>query len=321
MALVIALSFAFHERAGSNAAFGRVPPRSPQPISPPGTIQSPPAQMTQTPEEGSAEKGFIAAFSKSISFYGRVVDQDGTPISDADVTLAANDKPFGGRPSQYARKSDVDGLFSIEGIKGLTLAIEVSKPGYRVIPPADNKVTSSGLFEYGLSSIRGPYRSDKNTPTVFTLYRPGAPQILTKVGRKNFIISRDGAPLRISLDRDKAHEVIVRCWNNDRGRPVEQRQYDWRLEVTVVNGGLTPGAGIFDFIAPPDGYRPNEKIEMPASLSPQTWRAIVERSYFLRFDDGTFARAKLTMHAEGDHFLTWESFFNPAHGNRNLEGD
>ena len=266
---------------------------------------------------GAQEKSFITAFNTPIAFYGRVIDQYGDPVPDADVKLSANDKAFGGQPSHYARKTDTAGRFSIEGIVGITLGVEVSKPGYRGIPPVYGKVTSSGLFEYGLSS-QEPYHSSKDAPTIFTLHKVGTIEPLVKVGEKNVRIARDGSPLSIAVDGQGAHPVILRCWNQELQRPANQRQYDWRLEITVSNGGLLKREDAFAFEAPQDGYVSSNTNEMLASLGDQ-WRSVAERSYFIKFDDGTFARANLEMHAGGDHFVVWESFFNPKPGSRNLE--
>lgn len=263
------------------------------------------------------EKAFITAFNTPIAFYGRVMDQYGDPIPDADVRLSANDKAFGGHPSQYVRKTDIDGRFWIEGIVGITLGVEISKPGYHSIPPAYGKVTSSGLFEYGLSS-QGSHRSSKDAPTIFTLLKVGTIEPLVKIGKKNFRMARDGSPLSIAVDEQGAHQVILRCWSQELQRPETQRQYDWRLEVTVAKGGLLRREDAFAFEAPQDGYVSSETIEMLASMGNQ-WRSFFERSYFIKFDDGTFARANLEMQAEGDHFVVWESFFNPKPSSRNLE--
>lgn len=273
------------------------------------------------PSAAVQEKRFIDAFRKPISFYGRVVDQHGNSVSDADVKFAANDKPLGGRPSEYKRKTDSTGSFSITGISGLTLAVEVSKPGYVVIPPADNKVTSSGVFEYGLSSIRGPHQPRAESPVVFILHKPGTLEPLVRIGRKDFRIARDGSPLTIPLDEGQAHQVILRCWNSDASRPQGQHQYDWRLEITVPAGGLIYRTDPFNFEAPTEGYGSSDTIEMPASLPAGKWNGIAERAYFLRFNDGVFARATLEMHAGGDHFVVWESFLNPKVGSRILESD
>ena len=88
----------------------------------------------------------------------------------------------------------------------------------------------------------------------------------------------------------------------------------------MPKGGLLKREDAFAFEAPQEGYAASNTNDMPASLGNQ-WRSFAERSYFIKFDDGTFARANLEMHAAGDHFVVWESFFNPKPGSRNLESD
>lgn len=265
------------------------------------------------------EKAFAMAFKTPITFYGRVIDQHRDPVSAANVRMAAVDTPWE-RPSIYERKTDDNGLFSIEGIAGLDLSVEVSKPGYRTIPRSEGKPSSSGLFEYSVSevSVRGAHRPDKDAPTTFMLHKPGTIEPLVKVGEKNFRMARDGSPLSIAVDEQGAHQVILRCWNQELQRPAGQRQYDWRLEISVPNGGLLERKDAFAFEAPEGGYLPSDTVEMPASLGNQ-WRSFAERSYFIRFGDGTVARANLRMRAGGDHFVVWESCFNPKTGSRNLE--
>ena len=301
----------------SSAAVTPVP-HAQKEVPAPGAIDEATAPPTPPPPTTfeAQEKAFITAFKTPINFFGRVLDQHGEPVAEADVRLSANDKAFGGQPTKYSRKTGAAGEFSITGIGGLTLAVEVSKPGYRVLPPVYRKTTSSGLFEYGLS--RGPYQSSEAAPTIFTLHKPGAIEPLVQVGEKNFRMARDGTPVLIAVDPQGMHQVTVRCWNQELQRPAGQRQYDWRLEVSVSNGGLLARTDAFAFEAPLYGYLPSDTIEMPASLGNQ-WRSFAERSYFIRFDDGTFARAKLEMHAAGDHFVAWESFFNPKAGSPNLE--
>ena len=262
---------------------------------------------------------FTAAFLTPISFYGKVVDQYGLPVSEANVKLSSNDKPLGGNPSEYSRNTDANGLFSISGIVGLTLAVEVSKPGYRVMPPVDNKTASSGIFEYGLSSAKGPYQANRNAPTIFTLHKYGQLVALKKVGEKNFKVARDGTPLSIFLDNN--HQIVIRCINTELNRPAGQREYDWRLEINVLNGGLIIRKDSFVFEAPESGYQSGEIINMPTSLPIGQWRDSVQRSYFIQFNDNTFARVNLDMQAGGDHFVVWESFLNPTPGSRNLEFD
>ena len=299
----------------SNAATTPVPQSQNESPTPAAVSQAPPPQKPPPAFPfDMQEKGFIMAFKTPIRFYGKVIDQHGVPIPAADVRMAAVDKPWG-RPSVYERKTDNDGLFSIEGIAGLDLSVEVTKPGFRVFSAADNRVTSSGIFNYGLAH---PHQPDKAAPILFVLHKPGTIEPLVKIGEKNLRMARDGTPLSIAVDEQGVHQVVLRCWNQELQRPAGQRQYDWKLEVSVPNGGLLARKDAFAFEAPQDGYAPSDTIDMPASLGNQ-WRSFAERSYFIRFGDGTFARTKLEMHPGGDHFVAWESFYNPKAGSPNLE--
>jgi hypothetical protein len=273
--------------------------------------------------QGPGEKTLIerlkSDFMRSIDFYGKVVDQHGFAVPDADVQAEANDKIGGGRPSQYKRRTDEAGLFSFVGLHGLTLGVEVSKPGYRGVLPSYGKVTSSGVFDYGLSSQK-PYSSSQREPTIFILNKPGVSAPLVKNGEKSFPIAPDGSPLLVTLD-SPAHQVRIRCWSNDLQRVEGQQKFDWRLEIEVPNGGLVARKDVLDFEAPTDGYFPKDVINMPASLpyGNDGWDSFAERAYFIKFGDGVFCRAKFEVHFGSERFVVWESFLNPHAGSRNLE--
>jgi hypothetical protein len=243
------------------------------------------------------------------------VDQNSAPVVGANVQIAANDDAFGRKPSQHTLTTDAAGLFAISGIKGITLAVEVSKPGYRVIPPADNRVTSSGVFNYGLSSNRGRHQPDPDNPVRFVLHKIGPSESLYRVPSKDYPIAQNGSPLVISLDPTGTHQVAVRCWSN---KLDNQERYDWRAEISPVKGGLLTKTET-SFEAPPDGYVLKDSIDMPASLPRERWDSFIEKAYFLRFNDGHFASAKVQIHSSGDRFVTWQSFLNATPGSRNLE--
>jgi hypothetical protein len=278
------------------------------------TQTSPSATHSSVSVETQQRK-FIDAFNSPITFFGQVVDQNGVAVVAADVRFAANDSAFGGKPSQYMAKSDNEGRFSISGIKGISLAVEVSKAGYRIVPAADNRVTSSGVFNYGLSSTRAKHQPDPGNPVRFVLHKLVPSEALYKVPSKDYPIAQDGSPLVISLDPAGIHQVMLRCWSNgEQG----QQQYDWRAEVAPINGGLLAKEDL-SFEAPTSGYTAKDSIDMSASLSRQQWDSSVEKSYFLRFEDGFFGTAKVQIHSRGDHFVTWESSLNATRGSTNLE--
>jgi hypothetical protein len=291
-----------------------------EPSSTPPASEPPPPIRSPAPVSFEArQRAFIAAFKKPISFYGKVIDQHGDPVAGARVTFSANDDPMARTSSEYVRTSDSDGLFSIDQIVGFSLAVAVSKAGYKGIAQNDSRiVTSSGVFDYGIESASAPRLPDKNAPAIFRLHKIGIVEPLVKISEKNFRMARDGTPLLIAVDKEGAHQVLLRCWNQELRRPAGQQQYDWKLEVSVPNGGLFPRRDAFAFEAPQDGYAASDVIDMPMSLPYQEWDSFAARSYFIRFGDGTFARINLRMRAGGDHFVVWESFFNPKAGSPNL---
>ncbi|TLD72720.1 carboxypeptidase regulatory-like domain-containing protein [Phragmitibacter flavus] len=279
----------------------------------------------QNQNEPNPEKlrEFELAFLTPITFYGKVVDQYGDPVPQANVRLAANDKPWG-KSSKHDKFTNGEGLFSIAGIRGISLFVEVSKPGYHQLPKSENQVGSGSSFPYSTQSVKGPHRPDKENPVMFVLYKQGVLEPLIKIGRKQFKVSRDGMPTVINLNPNltgNVHQMTIKCWNKEKDKPPGQRQYDWTLEIAVHQGGLIQRKDSFDFIAPLEGYQPSEAIQISASLPLGEWRDTVMRSYFVKFNDGVMARVDIEMIAHGDHFAMWKSYLNPKAGSRNLESD
>jgi hypothetical protein len=300
----------------------------------PPELQDSPAQLTtagsispvmsgrSNPPATLQNRQFLSAFATPIEFYGKVIDQNGQPVSAASVKFVANDKPTGGRPSQFKTETDNSGNFSLTNVAGLTLAVDVSKPGYRPIPPEYGRVTSSGVFDYGLSSAKGPHRPDRANPIVFRLHKYGPQESLVRIEEKHFRIARDGSPLSIPLDRtpSRNHEVVLRCWNTETQGVAEQKPYDWSFEIIVAGGGLVRRNDELDFQAPESGYTARDQLAMTQNLPANQWQSFAALSYFIRFNDGIFARADIRIRAAGDHFVVWQSYLNPS-GSRNLEYD
>jgi len=277
------------------------------------------AQQRQQQEQTNPEKlaGFKASFATPINLYGKVLDQHGDPVTSADIQYSVLGLT-GKQKKQITSKPD--GSFEITGHHGGTLGVEVSKSGYRKMPGADDKVGSGKLFYFGLGH---PPVSSPEAPVVFTLQKPGVIEPLIHAEERNYRLPRDGSPTEIDLHQggNNSHRVVLRCWNKElEPRSQTEPQYDWRLEIAVPDGGITERKDNMAFEAPSVGYEPKASIEMPVNAKPH-WSASAERSYFIRFEDNTFARVALRMRARGDHFIVWESHLNPKPGSRNLEAD
>ena len=256
-----------------------------------------------------------------ITFYGKVVDQHGDPVPQADVKTEVADHPFGGSRLP-ARQTDAAGRFSITGIHGISLSIRVSKKGYNGMPAKAGKLGSGGDFDAvdpGSAGIRFP---DASKPVVFTLYKQGAMEPLVKV-RKNYLMAHDGAPVPVQLDPgvpNSSHQVILKCWSKDQEpRPAGEWRYDWRLEISVPEGALKLRDDDYAFEAPMDGYQASDSIAMEAAQTQPAWKDRARRSYFIRFSDGVFARVDVEMLTGGKHYAKWASHLNPRPKSRNLE--
>lgn len=253
-------------------------------------------------------------------FRGRVVDQNGDPVAEARISISRH-TTFFSKGTRSELKADDEGNFSIFGIFGAGLYVAASKAGYY---PLYESNTRKGMEESAEAYWGGyDHRSSPDKVEVFRLWKAMPGEKLIHHHEKSYRIDRDGTPKVINLVPDEAyhaHSIEIRCWTHDEKR-VNGRGYDWRCEIRIINGGLRHRADEFDFEAPKDDYLPLVVIDMPWLVNGQankSWRGDVAHDYFLRFDDGVFARAKVRMIAGGDHFVVFESVLNPKTGSRNL---
>jgi hypothetical protein len=254
-------------------------------------------------------------WKRPINFYGRVIDENETPVAGAKARFVWNDLSIEGT-STAQTISDADGLFSLLDRKGKGLTVTVTKDGYYTFHDSDRP-----SFEYA-----NPYDAlfvpDSNNPVVFHLRKKGTGEPLLTFS-KNFAIPRDGTPVGIELSEGKKvslerADLVVRCWTQDREKDSSNR-YDWKLEIQVPKGGLLESTNEFPFLAPVDGYKERDEIEMPKTLE-GAWKRTFERKYFVKTRKGSYGRIQFRMIAHGDHFCIIDSALNPP-GSRNLEYD
>lgn len=246
-----------------------------------------------------------------IEFYGKVVDESGSLVTNARVDFSCNDVSVNGT-STYHRTSDTNGLFSIAKIRGKLLVVSVSKEGYY-----SSRADTSAFCYAGEHSNFVPNRAK---PELFHLRRIGKAEPLVYV-KRNFRMKGDGDPVQISLRSGKVvvqreADFRLQCWMNQ--NPGNWK-YDWRYRLTVIGGGLQEYTNEFPFEAPLEGYKPFDEVGMPVSLGDK-WAPSTRKSYFLRLADGSYDRLNLDVIPGGDHFFEIESFLNPS-GSRNLEFD
>ena len=271
----------------------------------------------------NAIMAFAAALMKPFHFVGKVVDQNGEPVPNANVRWGANNSPDPYKSGTRGETtSDANGFFFIDST-GIGLFAEVSKPGYDHIPSelGGGKRGSSGGFVTGgrLGKSDSPMGT-RDDPSIFVLRKMGETVPLIK--SENFVrVQRNGSPVGIKLESAQVAsdgDIIVEAWTNDETKD-GAGHYDWRCRITAPNGGLIERGGQFAFEAPVNGYKPSDEINMPRTA--ERWKPQESREYFVKLTDGRYARIRFEMVAGGDNFVSITSYLNPTPGNRNLEFD
>jgi hypothetical protein len=283
-----------------------------------GVISSEDAAKALVQQESVREgKVWDALFLTPIGFYGKVVDEKGTPIPGANVSLSFDDTLAETKSKQSAFTDDA-GLFSASG-HGLAIVVQVSKNGYYRLKKSD------GVFGYSQAAGRVDAHPDSSNPAIFVLRKMGSSVPLIHL-KRFFRISENGDPVEVSLYTGKTvsnglSDLKVEVWANVEGQKVNSNQpYDWHCRLSVPGGGLSQRAGEFDFEAPSDGYINSDEISMPVSAG-AIWRSKATREYFLHLGDDRYARVQIQVIAGGDHFFAIDSFLNPNSGDHNLEFD
>lgn len=136
---------------------------------------------------------------------------------------------------------------------------------------------------------------------------------------KQSLIARDGTPLRIELSPgEPASSMELQAWTNDQVRDA-QGQYDWRFKIRVPAGGLVERLDPAVFTAPENGYAAEFDYAMDQALPRDRWANSLGKSFFVHFNNNTYALVNVQMVAGGAHFVTLKAWLNPAAGSRNLQ--
>lgn len=260
----------------------------------------------------------MSAYATPIYFYGKVVDESGEPIEGALAKLIAADSPIE-NGTAYERVSDNQGLFSVTGARGAGIVIYVSKLGYH------STKQSQGRYVYGgVPSSDAPSNPTNNTPAVFVLRKMNTPASLIKLKTGSVMIPQNGQPVKLSLRRERAKllsnapegDLQFELWSDF----VEgAREYNWRFRMIVSGGGWIERTDAYAFEAPAEGYASVFEVSMP--MGADSWRPRLEKGFFLRLADGSYARVVLNAITGDNHFIVLESYLNPKAGDRNLEFD
>ena len=281
---------------------------------------APSSEQAQKEKRLKVIGSIIASLNTPITFYGKVIDQNGDPVPEANVDYGVIDR-FDADGSNYTGKADEKGGISKSGIHGAVLTVGIWKKGYYNIHSKSDMAFADGI---GPDPTRKPPPTKAN-PAVFILQKMGETGPLFYAGTRYYKMAKDGQPLEINLETGKEASrgqgnIRVERWANDTAKDKNGR-FDWRLRISVPSGGLVERHGQFEFVAPEEGYQLSDEINMPASLN-EKWQYTVNKSFFVKLPDGRYARIDITIQAGHNNTpFILDSYLNPDPGHRNLEFD
>ena len=301
----------------------------PPPISPPPSqANTPPAEIDLAPgrvrehQEVQRNQRLEEFFGAPVNFFGKVVDQNGNPVSGAKTFYNVSTASLSGSPALKGPDTNEYGAFEITGERGPSLSVSVDHPDFY------KTGTSHQRFAYahaGPTSEPPSILPSKSNPAIFVLQKKGEPTELIHHSRIVARLPIDGSSIMINLrtgtEGEGSEAIILSVRSEIDTLPLNEfHPFKWSVTIGVPGGGLIERTDALNFEAPLDGYAPQIEIAMPAALSGDRWSSSAQRDYFVRFASGQHGRIAINVSGEKGRCIA-EAFLNPEPGNRNLEFD
>lgn len=232
-----------------------------------------------------------------IAFYGRVVDQDGRPLQGVTVGFRVTAIPMIPVPwgpdetSKGSRVTDQNGLFSVEGMRGVSLGVgSFEKSGYR----------ESGFYRQGHVRYEphSPERHipNRDTPVEFMLIRDD--QSRAEVAYDKILdFTWNAGPVTLNCGK-MVGTIILTPVRNGMNSSNKMQAFEWSVEVRTEGFEivLLPDSAIR--VAPAAGYQPQSHLGFP--LDSKKWRARESCSYAIKTSGGNYGIMKLQLAGDGE---------------------
>jgi len=216
-----------------------------------------------------------------IAFYGRLEDQFGSPVADAQI--AASIRVYSGIQSTVERLtvvSDVNGLFEVKGGKGESLGLWPRKEGYVL-------ATASTEFKYSYM-YPDHFISDPNHPKVIKMWKLQGAEPLANINcshKLNFTSSAINFDLVTGKIVSDGGDIKITV-NRPAGEVSEHHPQDWGIKIEAVGGGLIETSGkeeAVTFAAPEAGYQPSVSL---TALSNRHGIGLIQQAFFAQSRNG-----------------------------------
>jgi hypothetical protein len=230
-------------------------------------------------------------WKRSISFFGRVVDQNGNPVEGAMVSLQWVDMSAAGT-SKTIKTTDAKGYFALKNVIGKNLSVVLTKQGY------SSARTNQYVFEYADPGMPYFHVPDPSNPVVFCLYKHRQEELIHGTFRARF--SHDGKPTSVALPAVNGTSIgSLRIDRKAEERTVENPMPLWSAIVTHEGAMITPANEEFPYNAPLEGYQPSVSIQ--ETERGHEWKAKCDLNLFFRLTSPeVYGRTRIIFFAWGD---------------------
>jgi len=261
--------------------------------------------------------------------YGKIIDLDGIPVSQAEVECSIRHYP--GAQNENERKfilrPEADGTFYTKQQRAPVMEVSVSAVGYYPTEKSRKSFDFSNpprsMPDEILRKIAPKDVTTKEKPTLF---------ILRKMKSREPLVARDLLKVLTSsqtylVGLNSEHSIRFDYWfdptatgTNHYGQPTNA----WGIEIFVDGGGIKQTEKAVaeapeSFIAPSDGYSPSLRFAFDGSVA--TYKRLLKASFFVMFNDGKYARLETTFDSDTKRpTADIDSWFNPS-GSRSTEFD
>jgi len=250
----------------------------------------------------------MAENKKSLDVYGKVVDQNGQPVTGAsvrgDVTL--NTGYMSNKDEVHVTETDADGRFSFLGLNGTGLGIWPQKDGY--------------IYDLKLPSKRpDSYQPDPNNPIILTMWKSSGTSNLVSFSF-GYTIPFDGTPTSIDIATEKKAtngDLQITLLRSPLEVPRGGQKFDWTAKIEMIHGGLVAENDSYPYWAPENGYQPSSEFDMSSNSVP--WRSTMAQDFYIRSSHGQYGRMKITIYANLSPARVRFDFWINSAGSQNLE--
>ena len=215
--------------------------------------------------------------------------------------------------------SDGAGLFSVTGINGKHMTVQLTKDGYY-------RETSRTRSSYEYAGFWEPtyHEPDPRNPIVFHLRKKGISEPMIQRGPTLIGTPNDGTPMRLDLTTgrkvtDASGNIVLRI---SKGQKINKR-FDWTATVEGLGGaGLIESQDEFMLTAPSEGYL--SKWTFSQKASNEKYQPEMQTKFYVKTGDGKYARLEMRIipeYKETVAAVDLTVYLNPAPGSRNPEFD